>query len=103
MRLGWIDEQLSARGLPRRALADAIPTLNETKLSRVMAGERRITVEEADAIRRFFGYRLPDDPSDGPLAVVHDQIARLGDNQLAAVALYLEALSGNGPEQQRAS
>ena len=103
MRLEWIDEQLQLRGLTRRALADAIPTLTESKLSLTMKGERKLTAVEADNIRRFFGYRLPDDPPRSISDALQDQLAMLGDDQLRIVALYLEALTGNAPSQREES
>ena len=103
MRLEWIDEQLEARGLPRRALVDAIPGMTESKMSLTMKGDRKLTAAEADNIRRFFGYRLPDDPPQDEADVIYDHLARLGAQQKRAVVLYLEALVGASPKQNRAS
>lgn len=103
MRLSWIDEQLAGRGLRRRHLAEAIPTLSESKLSLVMKGDRKLSADEADAIRRFFGYRLPDDPPNSAKDKIYDQLAMLGEEQIHAVALYLEALAGGGSERRQAS
>lgn len=99
----WIDQQLKARDMPRARLAEAIVGMTETKLSLVMSGRRKLSSDEADAIRRFFGYRLPDDPPRSEIDVLQDQLAMLGDNQVRAVALYLEALVGAKPERQQAS
>lgn len=98
----WIDRQLEERGLPRRALAEAIPTFTETKLSLVMSGKRKLSADEADAIRRFFGYRLPDDPPVTAFDRIEDQLAKLDEGQRHAVVLYLEALTGAGAEPQKA-
>lgn len=103
MRLDWIDEQLETRGLTRRALVEAIPGMTESKMSLVMKGDRRLTAVEADNIRRFFGYRLPDDPPQDEADVIYDHLARLGDQQKRAVVLYLEALVGASPERNQAS
>lgn len=99
----WIDEELAKRGLPRRTLEGVVPGFTEQKLSLVMSGRRKLTAEEADAIRRFFGYRLPDDPPTSLAESIHDQLTQLGDAQLRAVVLYLEALTGTDAEHQRAS
>lgn len=98
----WIDDQLTQRDMPRRALAEAIPGMTETKLSLVMSGRRKLSADEADAIRRFFGYRLPDDPPRSDIDVVHDRIATLDASQIRAVTLYLEALAGTSAERQSA-
>lgn len=98
----WIDEQLEARGINRRELADAIG-FTEAQMSKVMNGHRRLTANEADKIRRFFGYRLPDDPPESDLDVIEDHLARLGAGQIRAVVLYLEALQGSDQERPQAS
>lgn len=103
MRVSWIDEQLSKRGLPRRALADAVPGLTESKLSLVFKGERKLSADEADAIRKFFGYHLPDEPKDVLSQKIEDSLAQLGEHQRQNVVLYLEALLGEAPERQQAS
>lgn len=103
----WIDEQLEKKGLPRRALSDAIPGMTPVKVSLVMSGKRKLSADEADAIRRFFGYRLPDDPprskADKLADELADKLSQLGDHQINAVVLYLEALTGNASSRQQAS
>ena len=98
----WIDQQLKRRKMNRRQLADVIPGMTETKLSLSMSGQRKLTADEADAIRRHFGYRLPDDPIVTPADRVSEQLAMLGDSQIRSVMLYLEALTGDAPEQRQA-
>lgn len=100
--MDWIDEQLRARGINRRELADAIG-FTEVQMSKTMNGHRRLTADEADAIRRFFGYRLPDDPPSSDLDLIQDYLARLGAPQRRAVVLYLEALSGADQKHPQAS
>ena len=103
MRLEWIDEQLKKRKLPRRALAFAIPGMTEAKLSLVMSGTRKLSSTEADNIRRFFGYRLPDDPITTLADKVQASLSALDDDQLQTVVLYLEALTGANSGHQIAS
>lgn len=102
MRLTWITEQLEERGLTQRELGEAIG-LSEVQVSKVLRGGRKLSADEADAIRRFFGYRLPDDPILSDADRIHDYLSRLGVAQRRAVVLYLEALSGEPQEQHRAS
>ena len=97
MDLQWIDVELERRKMPRRELASRIPGMTETKMSLVMSGKRKLTSEEADNIRRFFGYRLPDDPANSLEDRLNDRISSLDDHQLRAAMLYLEALTGNKP------
>ena len=98
----WIDEQLQRRGLNRRELADAVG-LTEAQMSKVMNQHRKLSADEADAIRRFFGYRLPDDPPGSDLDLIQDHLARLGAPQRRSVVLYLEALAGVVQERAQAS
>ena len=91
----WIDKQLEERGLPRRALADVIPGWTETKISLVMSGRRKLSADEADTIRRFFGYRLPEDPPRSDAERITSAIETLSDGQLRALSLYLDALNGS--------
>lgn len=56
----WVRQQLEIKGLTQRALADALG-ITEQKLSHVFHGRRNIKAQEADCIRRFFGYVLPED------------------------------------------
>ena len=95
MDMNWITEQLHRKGMNRRQLAAVIPGMTETKLSLSMSGARKLSAAETDAIRRFFGYRLPDDPQTTLADVAADQLASLGDSQLRSVILYLEALTGD--------
>lgn len=94
MRLDWIAEQLGARGVTQKELGDAIG-LSEVQVSKVMHGHRRLTATEADAIRRFFGYPMPDDLLPGrPERIVLDGLSVLDEAQKRALALYLKALAG---------
>lgn len=103
MRLEWIDEQLKARNKPRRWLAECVPNLTESKLSLVMKGERKLSSDEADSIRRVFGYRMPDDPAMTLRHKLEDALSQLDDHQIKPVTLYLEALAGAPGVSQQAS
>jgi transcriptional regulator with XRE-family HTH domain len=94
MRMDWVRQQLERRGASQTDLARAIG-LTESQMSKAMNGGRRLTASEADSIRRFFGYRLPDDPLDPVDALINDHLTRLRTDQKRALALYLEALRGD--------
>ncbi|MBL3580636.1 helix-turn-helix transcriptional regulator [Rhodovulum visakhapatnamense] len=95
MRLAWIDEQLEAHGMSRRELAARIG-LTEAQMSKVMGGSRKLSADEADAIRRVFGYSTPDNPEDPDISRIYSILSQLGERQRRAVVLYLEALAGDG-------
>lgn len=92
--MDWVKHQLETRGIGQGELAAAIG-LSESQMSKVFGGTRRLTAREADDIRRFFGYRLPDDPMDAAEARVFDRLSTMRADQIRAVELYLEALAGN--------
>lgn len=60
---------MAERQMPRRALSQAVPHLTEQKISNVFAGRRKLSAEELDTIRRFFGYRLPEELDEKPQSV----------------------------------
>lgn len=103
MRLDWISEQMKARGVTQKEVGEAIG-LSEGKMSKVMNGHRKLSAAEADGIRRFFGYPLPDDlPPGAPERKVLDGLSVLDEHQKLALALYLEALAGDALRRLKAS
>ena len=58
--MDWIRQQLRIRDVSQRDLAHAIG-LTDAKMSNIMNGRRRISADEADSIRRFFGFRPPEE------------------------------------------
>lgn len=101
MRLAWIDEKIAERGITRREVAEAIG-LSESQMSKVMAGTRKLSADEADGIRRFFGFPPPDDLVDADMARIQDNIARLRAKQRRSLVLYLESLRDDDPERSQA-
>ncbi|WP_354002456.1 LexA family transcriptional regulator [Pseudogemmobacter faecipullorum] len=53
---------MEARNMSQRDLAATIG-ITEQMFTNVIAGRRQFKASEVDAIRRTFGYRLPEDPS----------------------------------------
>ena len=58
--MNWIKEQMAISDTTQRDVALAIG-LNDSKMSSVMSGRRQLKSFEADKIRRFFGFKLPED------------------------------------------
>lgn len=58
--MDWIKQQLDAKGLNQRALIGVLG-LTEQQISHMFTGRRRVLADEADKIRRFLGYKLPED------------------------------------------
>ena len=60
MNMLWLKDQMAARGLNQRELAEGIG-MTEQMFSNVIAGRRLFKAQEWDAIRRTFGFVLPED------------------------------------------
>ena len=76
--------------------------MTEVKISLALKGQRKFSADEADAIRRHFGYFLPHDETDPVAARIADLLSRLDEGQRPAVALYLEALTGDVDVREQA-
>jgi len=92
--MDWVRSQLEARGLSQAALAEAIG-LTSVQMNKVLTGYRVLQSSEADRIRHFFGYRLPEEPRRlipvigqiGPGAKVLEPLPCISD----ATLRYVEA------------
>ncbi|WP_349380798.1 helix-turn-helix transcriptional regulator [Paracoccus sp. (in: a-proteobacteria)] len=91
MRMEWLKEQLEQRGLTQAAAGDAIG-LSESKMSKVMNGSRKLSADEADGLRRFLGYYLPDDPRDAPEVRIMNHLSKLQSDQKRAVEAFLSTM-----------
>jgi transcriptional regulator with XRE-family HTH domain len=60
MEMGWLREQLELHGMTQKELATTAG-MTETMFSNVLAGRRLFKASEVDAIRRAFGFSLPED------------------------------------------
>lgn len=56
----WIRQQLAIAGKTQGDLGDAIG-LTSVQINKVLQGTRQLKADEADRIRRFFGYSLPEE------------------------------------------
>lgn len=80
MDLGWIRQQMEIKGVSQRELGSAIG-LSDSKISLVLKGDRQLKASEADGIRRFFGFSLPEDIK--PIIAV---VGRIGAGDHVALA-----------------
>jgi transcriptional regulator with XRE-family HTH domain len=56
----WIRQQLAIAGKTQAQLAEAFG-MSSVQVNKILTGYRRLKAEEADSIRRFFGYELPEE------------------------------------------
>lgn len=62
--MDWLRNQMDARGMTQRELA-SVAGMTEQMFTNVVAGRRKFSAREVDAIRRAFGYTLPEDRPTG--------------------------------------
>ena len=91
MRMEWLKEQLRDRGISQVDAGAAIG-LSESKMSKVMNGSRKLSADEADGLRRFLGYYLPDDSRDAPEVRIMGHISKLQSDQKQAVEAFLRQM-----------
>lgn len=86
--MDWVKQQLDVRGLTQRSLIDVLG-LTEAQISHMFTGRRRVLADEADKIRRFFGYKLPE---DAPVTIAVTGRVAAGDH----VELFDDYAKGAG-------
>lgn len=92
--MNWLRRQLEDRGITQADAGLAIG-LSESKMSKVMNGSRKLSADEADGLRRFLGYHLPDDPQDSPEVRIMTHLAKLQSDQKRAVETFLAQMFGS--------
>lgn len=92
--MDWLKREITRRGITQAELGRVLG-LSESIMSKVMNGTRKLSSTEADAIRRYLGYRLPGDTDDPRWCGIDRAIAKLSEEQERALSLYLEALTGD--------
>ncbi len=60
MNITWIRQQLAIAGKTQSDLGDAIG-LTSVQVNKILMGGRQLKADEADKIRSFFGFVLPED------------------------------------------
>ena len=65
--MNWIRDQLESRHISQATLAEPVG-LTAVQMNKVLSGYRVLQSTEADAIRRYFGYDLPEDVAQ-PVAI----------------------------------
>lgn len=60
MKIEWLKNEMKNRGIPAKDIAQAIG-LDDAQMSRALNGGRKLSATEADNIRRYLGYLLPED------------------------------------------
>lgn len=93
MRMEWLKAEMKARGLTQRDVGDAIG-LDDAKMSRVLSGDRKLSATEADNIRRFLGFTLPDDEASELDRRILRVLSQMSERQKEALETLLPPLTG---------
>ena len=86
----WLKAEMAARGLKNRDIGNAIG-LDDGQISRVLSGGRKLSATEADKIRRFLGYTLPDDEANELDRRLLRHLSRMPESSKAALELLLQS------------
>lgn len=89
----WIREQLDSRNIPQAELAVAIG-ISPSQLNKTLSGTRVLKSTEADDIRRYFGYKIPEEVS--PIRVENDEPAP--PNRTLVSVMNIAASAGAGTQ-----
>lgn len=93
--MNWISSELANRGMTQADLAARIG-LTEVQMSKVMRGSRRLTSDEADSIRRCFGYKLPEEAAQDALeGAIMRHLGKMGRAQKEALVIFLEKMAAD--------
>lgn len=92
MKVEWLKSEIDRRNLSQRDVGEAVG-LSDAQMSKVMAGSRKLSAAEADAIRRFLGYTLPDDEATELDNRLLRALSRMTDGEKAALEVFLSSFS----------
>lgn len=93
MRMEWLKSEMQARGLKGRHVGEAIG-LTDGQMSLVLSGRRKLSAKEADDIRRFLGYTVPDDTASDLDRRLLRILSQMDDDRKRALEMLLEAQLG---------
>lgn len=101
MDLEWIREQLSDRQMTQAELASRI-NLSPVQMSKILNGSRQLKADEAERIRKELGGKAHDHLDDDPEKIrIYNRVDSMNDQQIAALAQFLELLVGPKDDQSR--
>lgn len=93
MKVEWLKSEMSKRNLTQRDVGEAVG-LSDAQMSKVLNGLRKLSSEEADRIRRFLGYALPDDEAtELDIRLLH-ALSQMTDAEKAALEVFLQSFAG---------
>lgn len=92
MNMEWLKSEMDRRGLTQREVGEAIG-MSDAQMSKVMSGFRQLKSHEADAIRRFLGYTLPDDEASELEIRLLRAMSKMTDEEKAALEVFLKTFA----------
>lgn len=85
----WLKDEMARRQVTQKDVGIAAG-LNDSQMSKVLSGVRKLSADEAAAIWRFLGYTLPDDESSDIDRRILQQLTRLNDDEKSALMHLLK-------------
>lgn len=95
MKVEWLKTEMAKRKLSQRDVAEAVG-LTDAQMSKVLSGSRKLSSEEADSIRRFFGYALPDDEASDLDIRLLRALSQMTEAEKAALEVFLKNFAAQG-------
>lgn len=92
--MDWLKREMIKRGVSQKSVGEAAG-LSEVQMSKVMAGARKLSADEAAAIWRSFGYTLPDDDASDADVRILQKLSLLSEDEKTALEVLLRSL-GSG-------
>lgn len=92
MKVEWLKSEIDRRNLSQRDVGEAVG-LSDAQMSKVLAGNRKLSSDEADAIRRFFGYTLPDDEATALDNRLLRALSQMSESEKTALEVFLSSFS----------
>lgn len=102
MNLEWLKAQISVKRISQAEIAEILGVTQGT-VSKLVNGRQVLKAHEADAIRRYLGYTLPEDLQEGtPEKIILEGLSNLDEEGKRSLAYFLERLAGRPDQSLRA-
>lgn len=93
MKVEWLKSEMVKKNLTQRDVGEAVG-LTDAQMSKVLSGYRKLSSDEADRIRRYLGYALPDDEAtELDIRLLH-ALSQMNDAEKAALEVFLQNFVG---------
>lgn len=98
MNLVWLKAKMKEKGVKQSDIAELLGITQGT-VSKILRGDQIMKASEADNIRRYLGYRLPEDlPDNSPERQIMDVLSNLDEIGKTHLVEFLKATVHRNPD-----